>query len=122
MTISQFYLVGAMSNDIKALSLEATWITDNSLKTIKQHLNLTLEELSLGPDDRDTISLEPYVRDMVIDFRQANPPRISFAGFVELKSMPRLEILNLYFKKDDSKEIQNLRQHLPNLMIKGVLN
>ena len=60
MTISQFYLVGAMSNDIKALSLEATWITDNSLKTIKQHLNLTLEELSLGPDDRDTISLEPY--------------------------------------------------------------
>ena len=109
-------------NEIKALSLEATCITDDSLKTIRQHLNLTLEELSLGPDDRDTISLEPYERDMVIRFRQANPPRISFAGFLELKSMPRLKILNLYYKKDDSEEIQNLRQHLPNLMIKGVLN
>ena len=92
------------------------------MKTIKQHLNLTLEELSFGPDDRDTFSLEPYARDMVIDFRQANPPRISFNGFLELKSMPRLEMLNLYYKKDDSKEIQNLRQHLRNLMIKGVLN
>ena len=110
-------------NEIKALSLEATCITDDSLKTIRQHLNLTLEELSLGPDDRDTISLEPYERNMVIrKARQANPPRISFAGFLELKFMPRLEILNLYYKKDDSEEIQNLRQHLPNLMIQGVLN
>jgi len=109
-------------NEIKALSLEATWITEDSLKTIIQQLNLTLEELSLGPDDRDTINLEPYVKDKVIHSRQANPPRISFAGFLELKSMPRLKILNLYYKKDDSEEIQNLRQHLPNLMIKGVLN
>ena len=81
-------------NEIKALALEATCITDDSLKTIRQQLNLTLEELSLGPDDRDTISLEPYERDMVIRFRQANPPRISFTGFLELKSMPRLKILN----------------------------
>ena len=109
-------------NEIKALSLEATCMTDDSLKTIRQHLNLTLEELSLGPDERDTISLEPYERDLVIRSRQANPPRISFAGFLELKSMPRLEILNLYYKNDDSEEIQNLRQHLPNLMIKGVLD
>ena len=107
-------------NEIKALSLEATWMSDITLRYIIQHLNLTLEELSLGPDDRDTISLEPYVRDMVIHSRQANPPRISFAGFLELKSMPRLEILNLYYKKDDSEYIQDLRQRLPNLMIKGV--
>ena len=109
-------------NEIKALSIEATWITDDSLKTIRQQLNLTLEELSFGPDDRDTINLEPYVKDKVIHSRQANPPRISFAGFLELKSMPRLKILNLYYKKDDSEEIQNLRQHLPNLIIKGVSN
>ena len=109
-------------NEIKALSLEATWMHDDSLRNIRQHLYLTLEELSLGPDDRDTISLEPYEREMVIHSRQAYPPRISFAGFLELKSMPRLEILNLYYKNDDSEEIQKLRQRLPNLMIKGGLN
>ena len=34
-------------NKIKVLSLEATWITDDSLKNIGQRLFLTLEELSL---------------------------------------------------------------------------
>ena len=61
---------------------------------IKQHLNLTLEELSL----RD-------------DF-------ISFNGFLGLKSMPRLKILNLLFENGDGEKIQNLRQHLSHLMIK----
>ena len=113
-------------NKIKELSLEATWLTDNSLKNIRQYLNLTLEELSLGPDDRDAISMEHYERFFLntntIHWRQANPPRISFTGFLELKFMPRLKILNLYYQKDDGEKIQNLRQHLPNLMIKGALN
>ena len=112
-------------NKIKVLSLEATWLTDDSLKTIRQHLNLTLEELSLGPDDRNIISSEPYeifLHPNIIHWRQANPPRISFTGFLELKFMPRLKILNLYYEKDNGEEIQNLRHHLPNLMIKGVLN
>ena len=47
---------------------------------------------------------------------------ISFTGLLQLKSMQRLQILNLYYEKDDSEEIQNLRQHLPQLKIKGLLN
>jgi hypothetical protein len=80
-------------NKIKTLSLEATWITDDSLSSIRQCLNHTLEELSLGPFDE-----------------------ISDPGFLELKSMPRLKILKLYYKekyynKDDGEVIQrNLRQ------------
>ena len=113
-------------NKIKALSLEATWITDDSLKNIKKHLNFTLEELSLGPNDDSLSSLEldPIDRDTVINFREdweANPPNISLIGYLQLKSMPKLRILNLYYEKDDSEEIQGLREHLPNLTIKGAL-
>ena len=78
---------------IKALSLESSFITDISMMNIRRYLNLTLEELSLG-----------------------NNFDISFTGFLKLKSMPRLKILNLYDRKED--EIQNLRLHLPHLMIK----
>ena len=81
-------------NKIKVLSLEAT--TDDSLKTIRQCLNLTLEELSLGLDN---------------DF--------SSTGFLELKSMPKLKVLNLCLETDDGEEIQNIRKHLPHLMIQG---
>ena len=107
------------SNKIKALTLEATCIT---LKFITQHLNLTLEELSLGPNDDGLSSLHSIDRDTIIIRRQAISPKISSIGFLELKSMPRHKILNLYYKKDDCGEIQNLRQHLPHLMIKNVLN
>ena len=48
--------------------------------------------------------------------------KFSFDGFLKLKSMPRLKSLNLYYMKDDCEEIQNVRQHLPQLMIRGVLN
>ena len=85
-------------NKIKALGIEATWITDCSLKNIRQYLNHTLEELSLGHCDN-----------------------ISFNGFFELKSMPRLKILNLYYKKDGGERIQYLqylRKNLPHMMIK----
>ena len=110
-------------NKIKALTLEATWITDDSLKNIRKHLNLTLEELSLGPNDDSLLSLEfdPLHRNNIIDFREANPPDISLNGYLELKSMPKLRILNLYYEKDDGEEIQSLREHLPNLTIKGAL-
>ena len=89
--------------NIKALSLEPKLISDYSLKHIVQQLNLTLEELSLGC----TVHYLHY--DM------------SFTGLLQLKSMQRLQILNLYYEKDDSDKIQNLRQHLPQLKIKGLL-
>ena len=97
-------------NKIKALTLEPNWITDDSLTNISQCLNLTLEELSLG-----TTGYDPGT------FGVGHNGAISFTGILELKSMPRLKILNLYHKKDDGEEIQNLRQYLPHLMIKGVL-
>ena len=91
---------------IKALGLEARCITDNSIKNIKKHLNLTLEELSLGRTVvRNPLNIE-----------------ISFNGFLELKSMQRLKFLNIYYRNDDDEEIQNLRQHLPHLIVKCVLN
>ena len=76
-------------NKIKGLSLEPLWITDDSLINIRQHLNLTLEELSLGPnDDRATTR----------HFGLAKSMSISFPSLCELKSMPRLKILNLCYK------------------------
>ena len=77
-------------NKIKTLSLEATWITDDSLSKIRQCLNSTLEELSLGPHDE-----------------------ISDPGFLDLKSMPKLKILKFYYKEkyyngDDGKVIKRI--------------
>ena len=60
-------------NKIKTLSLNAYWLTDDSLTYIRDYLNLTLEELRLT-DIND---------------------EISFNGFLELKSIARHEILNL---------------------------
>ena len=88
-------------NKIKVLTLEATLITNDSLKTIRQCLNLTLEELTLA----------------------------YFAEFhlclLELKTMARLKILNLYnryknspYKKTEDKKVQDLRQQLPHLTIR----
>ena len=76
------------------MSLEATSIIDYSLTIIKRYLNLTLEELSLAHFGEFGV--------------------ISFTGFLELKSMPRLEILNL---SDEKEETEKLRLHLPHLMI-----
>ena len=87
-------------NKIKVFSLEATWITDRSLKNIGQYLNPTLEELSLGGTFQH---LSFY---------------ISLSGILALKSMPRLKILNVYNYEKNDKEIQNLRQHLPHLKIR----
>ena len=96
-------------NKITALSLEATWITDDSLTNISQRLNLTLEELSLGTN------YDRFIHDSSDD-------SISLTGFLELKYMPRLTILNLYYENGNCEEIQNLKRHLPHLMIKGVIN
>ena len=81
-------------NKIKAMNLEATLITDYSLMDIRKYLNQTLEELSLA-----------YIY------------RFSFNGFLELKSMPRLKILDLSYEKE---QIEKLRLHLPNLIINVV--
>ena len=109
-------------NKIKALTLEATWINVHSLTINKQRLIHTLEEFSLGPNDDSLSSLHSIDKDTIIIHRPAILPQISSIGFLELKSMPKLKILNLYYKKDDCNEIQNLRQHLPHLIIKSVLN
>jgi hypothetical protein len=87
-------------NKIKVLTLEALFISDDSLKTIRQYLNLALEELTFG---------------------HCGGFSTKFPSFLKLKSMPRLKILNIYIRKgsDDRKEeIQNLRQHLPHLIIR----
>ena len=102
-------------NKIKALSLEPLLITDDSLKNIRQHLNHTLEELSLGPNDGQAMNRhlgQDNYYDMIV----------ILPSLFGLKSMQRLKLLNLCYIKDDSEEIQNLRQQLPHLMIKGVLN
>ena len=106
-------------NKIKALTLEATWINDHSLKNIRPNLDLNLEELFWGPNDDGLPSLHPIDRDTIIILRRAISTKIS--SFLELKSMPRLKILNLYYTKDECKEIQNVRPHLPQLMIRSVL-
>ena len=96
-------------SEIKVLILKATLITTDSLETIRQCLNHTLEELSV-----------PYY-----GYKR-------FTRVFKLKSMQRLKILNLYSKKeedeeivnlfsknvDDSKEIQCLRRCLPHLMLR----
>ena len=92
------------------MTLEPNLITDDSLTNIRECLNLTLEELSLG-----TAGFASSI------FRNTNNSPISFTGFLQLKAMPRLKTLNLHYKKDDGKEIQDLRQHLPHLMVKGAL-
>ena len=86
-------------NKIKSFSLMARFIADISLTNIRQHLHLTLEELSLGCG---------------FEF-------LSLNGFLELKSMPRLKILNLYNRKADTG-VQTLREHLPHLKIHGIQN
>ena len=86
-------------NKIKVLTLEILFIS--IMKTIRQYLNLALEELTLGC--------------------YCGGFSTKLTSFLELKSMPRLKILNVYIRKgsDDCKEeIQNLRQHLPHLMIR----
>ena len=80
-------------NKIKLLTLDTKFITDDSLETIRQCLNLTLEELTL-----------------------ANYGSFHFC-LHKLKSMSRLKILNLHNKTED-KKVQNLRQQLPHLMIR----
>ena len=84
---------------IKVLSLEAnidnSFLTIDSFKTIRQYLNLTLEELSVG-------------------YYGYKP----FNSVLELKSMPRLKILNLHISKEDDEKVQDLRQHLPHLTIR----
>ena len=82
-------------NKIKAMNLEATLITDYSLMNIRKYLNQTLEELSLA----------------------YNINCFSFNGFLGLKSMPRLKILELSYEEE---QIEKLRLHLPNLIINVV--
>ena len=92
-------------NKIKALSLEAFFMSDDSFTYIRQYLNLTLEELSLRDDGTGT--------------EDGND--ISFAGFLKLKTMPRLKILKLYDKEDDCVAIHCLRHHLPHMKISGAI-
>ena len=83
---------------IKVLILRGTLLTSDSLETIRKYLNLNLEELSL-----------------------AYYEYVCFTGIIELTSMSRLRILNLYETKcisSKGEESQNIRQHLPHIMIR----
>ena len=75
-------------NKIKALSLNR-WTTDVSLKNIRHHLNLTLEELSLTASSTE----EDRGR-----FSSPQNASLWFDAILELKSMSRLRCLNLYSK------------------------
>ena len=66
-------------------------------------MNLTLEELSLKDDGTG----------------KEDGKDISFGGFLTLKNMPRLKILNLYHKTNNCVEIHRLRHHLPHMKISG---
>ena len=77
---------------IKILNLEFTFVKKDILKTIRQYLNLTLEELSMS--------------------------NFGSNGFLELKKMQRLKILNVYANKENAKKIHNRSQHLPHLLIR----
>ena len=79
-------------NKIKVLNLASTFITQDLLKTIRQYLNLTLEELTMS--------------------------RYGYTSFLELKKMPRLKILNLYANKEDAKKIHNLIKLVPHLIVR----
>ena len=89
---------------IKEMNLNATWITDASLKNIKENLDDALEELSLC--DMNYISL---------------------SELPQLKSMKRLKLLKLSTslteenegdeENEENYEIKNLRQQLPSLRI-----
>ena len=73
---------------IKALHLGgATLITDHSLTSVKENLNLTLEKLSFYYNDR-----------------------ISVTGLLELKSMPRLKSLRIEAKSEKDEDL--LKYHL----------
>ena len=97
-------------NKIKALCLDTYFITDNSLTYIRQCLYLTLQELSL---------VDHHLYDNIDGTLWTPKQCFSLTSFFELKSMPKLENLNLYNNKDDDVEIQNLRQHLPHKKISG---
>ena len=93
----QFAILLRRCNKIKILGLEAYHISDESLTNIRQYLNITLEELSLAQADNNVIS---------------------FNGFLALKFMPKLKILNLLYNDGLEVEEWNLRLHLPHLIIK----
>ena len=88
---------------IKVLDLGGTLITDDSLRSIGEKLNTTLEELSLGCIDED-----------YDDNRDKN---ISFTDLHHLKCMTRLKRLNLSFEHKNLKEdeIKNFRSQLPRI-------
>ena len=92
-------------NKIKELKLEAYFMTDDSMPYIIHYLNHTLEELSLVDDG--------------ICNNDDRTQCISFSGLLKLKFMPKLKILNLLTRQDNCEEIQNLREHLPHIKIKG---
>ena len=85
-------------NKIKSLGLSATFITDESLRNIRENLTITLEELSLS-------------------YSHCHPD-ISSTSILELKSMPRLKLLNLFtYGSGKSEEMEHLRRQLPCLII-----
>ena len=85
-------VLSSRCNQITSLNLRNTSITKNSLPLILQHLKQTLEELNV------------------------NDNKINLEHLIELRSLPRLKVLNcLYLHNFD--EIETLRRQMPHLII-----
>ena len=93
---NHFDILLSRCKKIKELSLWRINLTNNSLKIILENLGQTLEKLSLDYSEE-----------------------IWFTGFLELKSMPRLEIVSFKDEKNEDidEAIDKLRKQLPHLEI-----
>ena len=79
-------------NKIKSLNLALNSITNNSLTSVKENLENTLEELEIGECSRIILHK---------------------AKLLKMRSMPKLKVLN-YFKPLESN-YEDLKKHLPQL-------
>ena len=85
-------ILSSRCNQITSLNLRNTSITKDSVTMILHHLKQTLEELNV------------------------NDNKINFENLIQLKSLPRLKVLNcLYLHNFD--EIETLRRQMPHLII-----
>ena len=93
---NHFNILLSRCKKIKELSLWRIDLTNNSLTIIQENLGQTLEKLSLDYSEE-----------------------IWFTGFLELKSMPRLEIVSFKDEKNEDidEAIDKLRKQLPHLEI-----
>ena len=104
-------------------------LTDDRLEFLAKNISPNVEKLDLRNHDfllddfKTLLSRCKKIKALSLDAYYMTDDslrlRVSFSGLLELKSMPKLKILNLYNKDDYCEEIQNLRQHLPHIKVSG---